>query len=164
VDPERGRFRSFLLTCARNFLANWRDRGRALKRGGDSEVIGLDSLESGHQAPASGRTADPEFLFEKHWALTLLGRVMKQLENEQSAAGSLARFRLLQGYLTEANSGLRYQEAAERLEMTPQAVRTAVYRLRHRFGELLRMEVRQTLSRPEDLEAELRFLLEAVAS
>jgi RNA polymerase sigma-70 factor (ECF subfamily) len=34
VSPEKGRFRSYLLACCQHFVSNFRDRERALKRGG----------------------------------------------------------------------------------------------------------------------------------
>src|SRR5262249_30984392 len=42
VDPSRGKFRTFLLTCCTNFLANQRDAARALKRGGGRPLLSLD--------------------------------------------------------------------------------------------------------------------------
>jgi len=46
VDPERGRFRAFLLASLRHFLSHERDRERALKRGGGTTTLSLD-VEAG---------------------------------------------------------------------------------------------------------------------
>src|SRR5688572_19516130 len=42
ADPEKGRFRSFLLGSLKNFVSNEEGRERALKRGGASQLVSLD--------------------------------------------------------------------------------------------------------------------------
>src|SRR5262249_46327881 len=42
VQPEKGRFRSFLLASVNHFLANEYDRLNAAKRGGGKQVLSLD--------------------------------------------------------------------------------------------------------------------------
>jgi Sigma-70 region 2 len=44
ADPARGRFRAFLLTALKHFLADARDHVNALKRGGNVQIRSLDSL------------------------------------------------------------------------------------------------------------------------
>ncbi len=73
ADRDKGKFRSFLLTACKHFLANERDRERAQKRGGGREVLLIDvsrgeTLYS--REPAHAQT--PEKLFERRWALALL--------------------------------------------------------------------------------------------
>lgn len=126
-------------------------------------MIGLDTLEGRLRVPSATGKTDPNRLFERQWALTLLSHVMNELEAEQTRMGSQERFRLLRGYLTQLNTGVRYCEVAEKLGTTPAAIKTAVYRLRQRFAELLRLEVLQTVQNPEEVEGEIRFLLEALS-
>jgi DNA-directed RNA polymerase specialized sigma24 family protein len=69
AQPERGRFRTFLLSTLKNFLCNEHDKVRAKKRGGDRLVLSLDfeAGESRYQRePAHSLTADR--LFERQWA------------------------------------------------------------------------------------------------
>ena len=42
ADPDRGRFRSFLLGCFTRYLSNERGKTQAKKRGGDWSPIALD--------------------------------------------------------------------------------------------------------------------------
>ncbi len=49
ADPAKGRFRSFLLAALNHFLANERDRARALKRGGGRPPLSLDFATAEHQ-------------------------------------------------------------------------------------------------------------------
>ena len=42
ATPERGRFRTFLLTCLKHFLLNERNKANTLKRGGGQRIVSLD--------------------------------------------------------------------------------------------------------------------------
>jgi len=70
ADPNRGRFRSFLLASLKNFVAKERARGRALKRGGDRKLLSLN-IEDGERRYRLKRADElsPEKLFERSWAL-----------------------------------------------------------------------------------------------
>lgn len=165
ADPQRGRFRSFLLTAVKNFLSHQRERARALKRGGDRRHLSLD-FDWGEQRyqldPADHRT--PEALFEHHWALALLDRVLGRLRRELEAAGKGATFEELKPFLVEASSAERYATVAERLGTTAGAARVAVHRLRRRYKELLLAEIAETVADPADAAAELQDLFAAVRS
>jgi RNA polymerase sigma-70 factor (ECF subfamily) len=165
ADPQRGRFRSFLLTAVKNFLSHQRERARAQKRGGDRKHLSLD-FDWGEQRyqlePPDRRT--PEALFEHHWALALLDRVLARLRGELEVAGKASVFDELKAFLVEASSTERYAAVAERLGTTPGAARVAVHRLRRRYKELLLAEIAQTVADPADAEAELRDLFAAVRS
>ncbi len=164
ADPERGKFRSFLLTAFKHFLAKERDRARALKRGGGSQVLPLD-FHAGEQrySREPAHQATPERIFERRWALTLLDRVLGRLREEFEHAGKQNIFERLKSCLTgEKNPGGSYQDVAVELRMTEGAVKVAVYRLRRRYQELLREEIAQTVAAPEEIDDELRHLFEAV--
>lgn len=165
ADRARGRFRAFLLTAVKNFLANERDRERALKRGGGRAPIPLD-IESGEARyrlePMHEVT--PERVFEKRWALALLDRVLAQLDEEMSRAGHQQRFARLQRFLVGRDSGEPYAEVGADLGMSASAVKVAVHRMRRRFAALLREEVARTVDDHGEVEAELQHLLNAAGS
>jgi RNA polymerase sigma factor (sigma-70 family) len=162
--PERGRFRSFLLTSLKNFLANEWDRANAQKRGGRRGRLTLD-LESGESRislePAHDLT--PERHFERQWASTLLELVVTKLEAEFAAAGKARHFELLKDALTGERRGLPYAEITAELGLSEEAARQAAHRLRQRYRELLRAEVVQTVADPGDVEDEIRRLFETFA-
>ena len=83
ADPQRGRFRAFLLTSLRNFLSNERAKGRTAKRGGDCDTwpLEFESGESRYLREAADNLT-PERLFERRWAETLLDRVTLRLQDE----------------------------------------------------------------------------------
>ncbi len=161
---DRGRFRSFLLASVKNYLANEWDRERAQKRGGGQFGISLDfnGAEALWIEPVDPVT--PESIFERRWALTTLAQVMDQLRKQMVQSGHEARFVRLRGFLTGEDTVLQYKQAADELKMGEGAVRVAVHRLRHRFGELLRREVARTIHDPKKVEYEIRYLFSAIDS
>lgn len=166
VQPEKGRFRSFLLAALNHFLSNEWDKQRRLKRGGGVTLVSLDETRDEerrlHAEPADGLT--PERAFERRWALTLLERALKALEADWTAKGRAAEFAALQGFLSAMPEGDAYARAAAQLSATEGAVRVAVHRLRKRMGEHLRREIAQTVTSAAEVEAELRELFAALAT
>jgi RNA polymerase sigma-70 factor (ECF subfamily) len=163
VDEGRGRFRSFLLAACRHFLSNERDRTHAQKRGGDRHVLSLDFADAEgryHQEPARAET--PERLFERRWAVALLGQVLDRLQQEYLAAGKSRLFQSLKIYLT-GDGGPSYAQVAAELGSSEGAVKVAIHRLRRRYRELLREEIAQTVESAEQVEDEIQALFRAVA-
>jgi RNA polymerase sigma-70 factor (ECF subfamily) len=163
LRPDAGRFRSFLLVSLRNFLSHQRDHERALKRGGGVQPVDLDSARAEVQLAAEGGSGQsPEQAFEVRWARTVVRRSVERLESEFADAGQAERFTLLRGFLIDDGPTRPYAEIAGRLEVTENAVKTMVRRLRHRFGIVIRAEVAHTLSDHEDVDVELRHLLQVL--
>jgi len=159
VSVEGGRFRSFLLTAVKNYLANERDRAAAQKRGGDRQRLSLD-FDAGESRlslePVDHLTA--ERLFERQWALTLLEVVMRRLEAEYAASGKTKQFEVLKDALTGSSERLPYATLGDELDLSEEAARQAASRLRKRYRELLREEVANTLAEPDDVDDEIRGL------
>ncbi len=159
VRRERGRFRAFLLASLRHYLADENDRERAAKRGAGLVVsINADEAESGYQREPVDAAATPDAAFDRAWALTLLQTVTAQLEQDYASAGQTELFLALGFSLTGNRSAVPYAELAARLSMSEPAVRVAVHRLRARYRQLLRDEIAQTVTEPEDVDDELRQL------
>lgn len=163
VAREKGRFRSFLLTALKRFLANEWDRQRAQKRGGGQAPLSLDTAiaERQYQAePDPGAAADR--VFERRWALTLLERTLTRLREEFTAAGKLREFDALKPFLTAGQDTASYAGVAAQLAINEVAARVAVHRLRRRFREHFRAEIAHTVAGPGDVEAEVRHLMAAL--
>ncbi len=164
ANPERGKFRSFLLSCLNHFLADQRDRAQAQKRGGGKAIVSLDieDAETRYQVePAHDLT--PERLFEKSWALTVLDNAMARLKTESAEAGRQDLFESLKPHLPASRGPASYNDVAARLGMTEGAVKVAVHRLRDRYRQLVRAEIAQTVSTPEQVDEEIRDLFAALA-
>lgn len=161
---EKGRFRTFLIVALKRFLANEWDRARAQKRGGGQPLLSLDTelAEQRYRIePVEGATADR--VFERRWALTLLDRTMTRLREEFATGGKVAEFERLKACLTAERGEISYAKIAATLGVSEGAARVAVHRLRKRFREVFREEIAHTVSRPEDIEEEVRYLMSVLA-
>lgn len=157
ADPHRGRFRAWLMTSARHYLANEWDRGNALMRGGDQVHLPLEDAE-GNPLPVPAPGLTPEQAFERCWTERLLARVLATLREEYASDGRGPLFDRLKTTLTGASED-EYAVLAEELGMKAGAVKTAASRLRTRYRERLHEEVRHTVEQPEDVADELRLLI-----
>ena len=162
VAQANGRFRSFLLASFKHFQSDARDRLHALKRGGDRIQIPWDTdvLETRYRAAASS-TDDPEKLFDRQWALALIERARDRLRAEYAKDSKTRDFEVLLPYLTQ-HGEKGSQELAAALGTTEGAARVVLHRFKRRFGSALRAEVASTVDDPDQVESELRFLLEAL--
>jgi RNA polymerase sigma-70 factor (ECF subfamily) len=164
VHPDKGKFRSFLLASLKHFLTNEWDKARALKRGGELKIVSIDDEEAeGRFQREPAHQQAPDKVFEQSWAATLLESVLKRLKAEYAADGRTALFDRLQPYLSGDRGGAPYAEVAARLGLGESGVKMAVLRLRRRFGELLRAEIANTVSKPEEIDEEIRCLFAAVS-
>ena len=157
ADPEKGRFRSFILTSLKFFVADEGDRQRALKRGGGAVVpLELSSGEERYQRePAHDET--PERIFERRWALSLLDRVVERLRNEFVQHGRPEHFERLKVFLL-GQSDAPYAALAREINTSEGALKVAIHRLRKRYRELFRQEIADTVADPAEVESELRYL------
>ena len=157
ADPEKGRFRAFILTSLKFFLADEADRGRAQKRGGGT-VLPLE-ISSGEERyerePAHDET--PERIFERRWALAVLDRVVEKLRNEFVHHGRPEHFERLKVFLL-GQSDAPYAALAREMNTSEGALKVAIHRLRKRYRELFRQEIADTVADPAEVESELRFL------
>ena len=158
AKPERGRFRSYLLGALRHFAADQRDKAITAKRGGGLEHAEMDD----EMADADCEMPDAEF--DRQWALTVLARSLRRLEQEMAAEGKLAQFDALKPWLSADADATPQSVAAEKLGLSVEAVKVAVHRLRKRFRESVKAEIAQTVSDAGDVRAELDALMAALRS
>jgi RNA polymerase sigma factor (sigma-70 family) len=160
ADREKGRFRTFLRVALRRFLANEWDRERRLKRGGGQPPLPLDAVAAEHRYQAErDDVLPPDHLYERRWARALLEQVLSRLRAEYAAGGKTAEFERLKGGLTAERGGIAYADIAAALVLSEGAARVAVHRLRKRFRVLFRAAVAETVSTPEEVEDELRYVV-----
>lgn len=163
AQPERGKFRSFLLASLNHFLLNeWR-KEQTQKRGGGQALLSLN-LATGEERYVAEPSHDvtPEKIFERRWALTLLQQVLESLRNEYVKSSKAELFDHLKDYLGGSADSLPYAELAKKIGMTEGSVKVAVHRLRRRCGDLLREHIAQTVADPADVDEELRHLFSAL--
>lgn len=161
--PDRGRFRSFLLASVRHFLVNVHEQQQASKRGGGVPHLSL-VFEAGEREynlePVERLT--PERLYERQWALTILGEALDRVARNYSESGRGALFTALRPFIT-GDEDVAYGTLASNLGMSPGAVRVAVHRLRQQCGRSLRTLIADTVADVDDVDRELEYLLRVLS-
>src|SRR5436190_80559 len=138
ADPQKGRFRSFLLTALKHFLANEWDKANCQKRGGGYELVSFDAQDTEDRYLSEPvEQASPEKLFDRSWAAALLAQVMARLKAEFSINRSPALFEELAPFLSGDDDQVSYSEISRRTGASEGALRVNVYRLRQRYREIL---------------------------
>ena len=164
ANPDRGRFRGYLLGALKHHLAHEWAHARAQKRGGGRESFSLDlsGAENRYRSePAHDLT--PEKTFDRQWAVTVLELAMGELERQTAAAGKHRQFLRLKGFLA-GGSLEAYREAAEDLGLTQGAVSVLVHRFRRRYRDLIREQIAETVQSQEEVDDEVRHLFAAVGA
>jgi RNA polymerase sigma factor (sigma-70 family) len=165
ADPNRGRFRAFLLTACKRFLINEWHKDRAEKRGGFRKRLSLDfDLGESKYALEAIETENPERLYEQQWAITLLARVLEKLRTEFEAKQKPAHFEQLKQFLSGSKKTEAYAQAALELGISAGALKVAAHRLRTRYRELLRFEIAQTVENPNEVDDEIKSLFAILGS
>jgi RNA polymerase sigma factor (sigma-70 family) len=164
LHHQQGKFRSFLLTFLKHFLADQRDKARAQKRGGGKTFISLDAFAAEERQwiePADSLA--PDEIFERRWAQSIMEHALQRLGEEYARDGKGALFEQLKDLPPEGRGALTYVEIGARLNMSETAIKSAVYRLRRRHREIVREEIARTVARPEEVDGEIRHLLTVLA-
>jgi RNA polymerase sigma factor (sigma-70 family) len=165
ADPDRGRFRSFLIASLKHFIINeWR-KGHAAKRGGDCRIVSLQEqreAETHFLIEPADPAAAPDLVYEKRWAHALLNHALERLSEEYASAGKQEHFNLLKTFVWGDAEGLSLARIGAKLGLNENATGAAVHRLKRRYGELLREEVGRTVAVKSDIDEELRHLLEVI--
>jgi len=165
ADPSRGRFRSFLLASLNHFLANEWHKVRAEKRGGNRTALPFDTVSAEllyHQEP--DHALGPEDLYDRTWALQFLDHVRVRLREECVASGKAGRYETLERFLPGEEQAPGYAQVAAQIGLPEGTLKSEVHRLKKRYGELLRQEIAHTVTTPEEIDAELRYLIAVLGS
>ena len=166
ANREKGKFRSFLLASIKNFLSDSRDREQALKRGG-----GRESSSVGRRAGRRGGITFSDTRWFQRWEhrrpyfRTELGRDaggagLERVATDYKVEGKSELFEELKVFLAAGAEPLpTYDQLATRLGMPTSTLRSHVTRLRARYREALRAEVRRTVDTESEVDGELHELL-----
>src|SRR5207253_1158804 len=159
VSPAAGKFRSFLLTCVKHFLANERERGQTQRRGGGQLAISLDGIaaESRYLLEVPDKMT-PEALFEQRWAFSVLEATIARLAHEYAQRHKAQWFEEMKAFLPGSSDNPSRPELAAKQRVSVGALDVAIHRLRQRFGTLLREQVAQTVSSSDEVDEEIRYL------
>jgi RNA polymerase sigma-70 factor (ECF subfamily) len=167
ADPLKGKFRSFLLGSLQNYLSSEAERARCLKRGGGVEFVPLDLQNAENRyrlEPIEALT--PEKVFAARWAVALLSEAMNRLRQEYATPKKAAILEVLKVFLDVANSKTppSYEETAATLQVSVGSVKTMIHRLRKQYALLVREQIEHTVSDPQEVDAEIHELCEALVA
>ena len=164
VDPQKGRFRSFLLAALKNFLADAYTHATRLKRGGAENFLPLEdarieAAESMFQTRSANGELPEDQLFERSWAEEVVRTSLERLAGEYERDGKRSLFEQLRIFLTGSVEPLpAYEQLSDKIGIAAPTLRSHVTRLRMRYRELLRAQVRQTVVNEADVDGELHEL------
>ena len=169
ANADRGRFRSLLLTSLQHFLIDSHTRAHARKRGGDVQFVSWDDWMAeapSHLAiPASAVEMWPaERIFDVRWAATVAEQALRRLQEECESRGRRRVFDVLSPALTADRDDVSYEKLARELGLGAAEIKRLLHQLRRRYRQLLRAEVAETVANPKDIDAELRYLVTALAA
>jgi RNA polymerase sigma-70 factor (ECF subfamily) len=164
VEPKYGKFRSFLLASLNHFVSDHLDKERRQKRGGGQTVLSLDGAGAERRYGLEPvEEMDPQKIFERRWALTLVEAVLYRMESEAALAGNRELFERLKPALVGDRSEGSYSQIGQSLGLSEGAVKVAAHRLRQRFREVFREQIAQTVSQPAEIEEEIQFLFQVLS-
>jgi RNA polymerase sigma-70 factor (ECF subfamily) len=165
VERSMGQFRTFLLTCVKNFLINEREAATAKRRGGDNAAISLEApeAETRYRLESADRLT-PEAVFDRRWAFAVIESTMADLHREYASSGNSDLFDDLQGFLPGGRGEISRADLAAKRGITAGAIDVALHRLRQRFGVLLRQEIASTVASKAEVEQEIRYLISVLSS
>ena len=163
LTREKGRFRAFLLASMQHYMSDeWR-RASASKRD-VRKTVSWDAMEAeSRYASEPADSLTPDRLYDRQWALSLLGGVVRRLRDEYVKAGKGELFQHLQPALSGDKSALPYADIAALTGLSEGSLRVAVHRLRQRYRQLLREEIANTVEHAADVDAELADLRRVLA-
>ena len=152
ADQNRGKFRAFLLTCLQNFIINERRRAMAKKRGGDYVFVEFDE-----RMDSSIDRASPAAAFDRKWAETVIKTSITNLKEEWEASGK--EFELLREYVVSPKAATPLEQKAGVLGVSVPALKSAVFRMRKRYGAIIREVIAETVDSRDSVEDELKEFL-----
>ena len=164
ADPQRGRFRAFLLGALRWFLSNEHERETARKRGGATCFVALDIAQVESTLRCGESEATLELLFDQQWTQALVRNALVALHGEYASNGQAETYEVLRSCLNPALETPGYAALAARLGCNENAVKVAVHRMRTRFRNVLRGEVECTVASAQEVEGELAYLRDVLAA
>lgn len=158
ASPDVGRFRTYIMAALDNFArVHHRDANR-LKRGGGVKHFALNMTDEFDIAGSDS----PETAFMREWASCVLKAALDKLEREYKTGGREVGFKLLMEHDINASpdADLSYEALAKRFRISVSDVTYLLYRARRDLREALLSQIRDTVSHPDEAEAELRALFE----
>jgi RNA polymerase sigma factor (sigma-70 family) len=163
-DPEKGRFRTFLLSCLDAYAANELRAARRQKRGGDTTRVPLEvEDEEGtlREIPVKD-PADLEAAFQREWARSLLALAVEALKKSCQGTSKEVAFTLFERYDLEGSDSSErpsYAQLASELGLPVTQVTNHLHWARREFRAAVLEALREITASEAEFRAEARSLL-----
>jgi len=166
LDKSKGRFRSYLRRALENFIINRAEYNKAQKRGGGMNLLSLDynSAETSYRIQVSANVSRPDEVFDREWAYSIFHRSIEKLRSEMDSRYGENVFRVLQEYFRPTGSPLSNEETAVKIKMSANHFKVFLHRMRARLRDLIRAEIRATVSHESEVQQEMAELLKILTS
>lgn len=155
ADQSKGRMRSFLLISFKRYVYDEWKKNRAKKRGGDTLTC------SYHEVDSSSNEPDPAIAFDQHWAITVIETAKSNLKKRYTLQNKKQLYAQLEACI-DGTPLPHAQKVSEALEMSPSALKAAIFRIRQRFGQEVRNAVAETVTSEHEIDDELSWLIEVL--
>ena len=159
-DPAKGKLRYYLLGALKHFEANWIRDSNTVKRGRDVRFVSFDVLEAESVYQAQPKNIEtPDLLFDRGWTIALIGNVHEALREEYVERGREDLHDILATVLDVRPKPGFIDRVAMRLNMSRDAVKMALNRMRQARRRLMREAISVTVAKPDLIDEEISYLL-----
>ena len=152
VEHRDSRFRSFLVSCLKNFLKDKLDTELAAKRGGGAAHLDIEDANVAATAEHLHEILDREL------ACALHERVLAQIKSAWGKKDHAARYEALRAHILGVQPDTSYETLGAALGLTANHVKKIVFDLREAYYDFFRAEVGQLVNDPAMLDDEMRYL------
>lgn len=154
---NRGRFRTFILTALRNYVIDT-SRSRQAKANRALRFMPHEELDQILEEHYDGH--DPAEVFDRRWATSVMENTLRRLEVDCIAAGLEKHWQAYELWVVGPAKG---RERPASLDAVAEAVGAEsgrevsilLHAVKRRFVRTFRQVVGQTLSNPQDIDAEI---------
>ncbi|MEE8130479.1 MAG: sigma-70 family RNA polymerase sigma factor [Vicinamibacterales bacterium] len=152
ADPDRGRFRTFLLSSLDNFVVD-RLREESGRSGTRPRFVPDDPKQL--EAAEPSEQDDPTRAFERQWATTVLAMAVKRLEAECRAGGTERLWQVFEARLV-AQDPVPVEQLVKSLGVLDRTkIHSMVQSAKRKYHAILRDEVARTVDEPAEVDIEL---------
>ena len=157
VRPEKGRFRTFLLTSVKHFLSNNKDYHNASRRKPKGIIFSLTVENASKSIAMLASSEQPaEIQYMREWARAVVELAMRRMQDDCERHRCVDYYRILAHAISFPDSS--YDTMADEMSWPIEKVRKNLYRARKKFAEVLRQTIRESVESEADVDDEIRDL------
>lgn len=152
LDPEKGRFRTFLYHVARQFSIDLVRTRQAAKRGGDRAQVAIDKIDCADTTDL----AHPNEEFDRQWFFALLNHARRAVK-QNAKPGVYRAFRLFY-FGTDRPERWSLKKIALELDVTLSQVKNFLHKARGIYASAIQDQIARYSRTPEEATEELADL------